>query len=239
MQNSSTLPTHPTLMHPRTGAPLAAVYVSPKTGRVRWPILGGDGSGGDGGEGAGDGGQSGNGDGGTSNNSPAYTPPASQADLDRIIEQRLARERGKYADYDDLKARAERLDALELEMSTDLDRATRQAVDDGYSSAMAAAVPRIVRAEFKAEAKGVLSDEQLDALLEDVDLTAYADINGDPDVDRIKAKIEKFAPPQGTRGTNYVRPPVSFGQGNQQQSQAKPGDQGRAQAAKRFGKQTQ
>ena len=36
----------------------------------------------------------------------AFTPISSQAELDRIIEQRLTRERQKYAGYAELKAKA-------------------------------------------------------------------------------------------------------------------------------------
>lgn len=42
-----------------------------------------------------------------------YTPPASQADLDRIIQDRVARERSKYADYDDLKATASQVEQFQ------------------------------------------------------------------------------------------------------------------------------
>ena len=42
-----------------------------------------------------------------------FKAPASQEELDRIIQKRLDRERSRYADYDDVKARAER--AAELE----------------------------------------------------------------------------------------------------------------------------
>src|SRR5690625_5253852 len=35
-----------------------------------------------------------------------YTPPATQADLDRIIADPISRERAKYAEYDDLKSAA-------------------------------------------------------------------------------------------------------------------------------------
>lgn len=34
---------------------------------------------------------------------PTWAPPATQADLDRIISDRLARERAKYSDYAELK----------------------------------------------------------------------------------------------------------------------------------------
>ena len=44
-----------------------------------------------------------------------YTPPATQADLDRIIENRLQRERAKYADYDTYKAEAGKVSELVAE----------------------------------------------------------------------------------------------------------------------------
>lgn len=44
--------------------------------------------------------------------SGTYTPPASQADLDRIIADRLSRERAKFADYDDLKTKASKYDQV-------------------------------------------------------------------------------------------------------------------------------
>lgn len=42
-----------------------------------------------------------------------YTPPATQAELDRIIADRLSRERQKFADYDELKSAAEKLAEIE------------------------------------------------------------------------------------------------------------------------------
>ena len=39
-----------------------------------------------------------------------FTPPATQQELDRIIESRLARERAKYTDYDEVKAKAAKYD---------------------------------------------------------------------------------------------------------------------------------
>jgi hypothetical protein len=35
-----------------------------------------------------------------------WTPPASQVELNRIISERVSRERAKYADYEDLKSKA-------------------------------------------------------------------------------------------------------------------------------------
>lgn len=50
------------------------------------------------------------------NGGSTYNPPATQADLDRIIENRLQRERAKYADYNDLKDKAQRSDAINNEL---------------------------------------------------------------------------------------------------------------------------
>ena len=51
-----------------------------------------------------------------------YTPPASQAELDRIIGSRLARERAQFADYDEVKARADRLTEIEDAQKTEQQR---------------------------------------------------------------------------------------------------------------------
>lgn len=47
-----------------------------------------------------------------------YTPPATQADLDRIVESRLQRERNKYADYDTLKQKAGTVDTITADRDT-------------------------------------------------------------------------------------------------------------------------
>lgn len=46
-----------------------------------------------------------------------FKAPASQADLDRIIQDRVARERAKYADYDDLKATAGQVETFQSRIS--------------------------------------------------------------------------------------------------------------------------
>lgn len=55
-----------------------------------------------------------------------YQPPASQADLDRIISERLGRERAKFADYDELTAKAAKLDELEKANQSDLEKLTER-----------------------------------------------------------------------------------------------------------------
>ena len=65
---------------------------------------------------AAEGGQSGN-----------YTPPATQADLDRIIADRISRERAKYADYDDIKAKAAEHDAAVEAQKSEAQKAIERA----------------------------------------------------------------------------------------------------------------
>lgn len=48
----------------------------------------------------------------------AYTPPASQADLDRIIADRVARTKAQFKDYGDLKAKAAELDQFKAANQT-------------------------------------------------------------------------------------------------------------------------
>jgi len=46
-----------------------------------------------------------------------FKAPATQADLDRIIQDRVARVQSKYADYDDLKAKAGQVEAFQSRIS--------------------------------------------------------------------------------------------------------------------------
>lgn len=59
-------------------------------------------------------------DGGTS----GFTPPASQQELNRIISERVTRERAKYADYEDLRGKAARLSEIEQANLTETEKAT-------------------------------------------------------------------------------------------------------------------
>ena len=49
-------------------------------------------------------------------NTDGFKPVTSQEDLDRIIENRLMRERKKFADYDQLKEQASKVDTLQAKL---------------------------------------------------------------------------------------------------------------------------
>jgi hypothetical protein len=67
----------------------------------------------------------------TSTPTDEFKPITSQADLDALLASRLDRERGKYADYKDLKAKASRLDEIEAANKSELDKASELATKHG------------------------------------------------------------------------------------------------------------
>ncbi len=50
-----------------------------------------------------------------------------QTEMNAIIQERVARERGKYADYDDLKAKAAQYDEAQKASKSDLQKAVERA----------------------------------------------------------------------------------------------------------------
>src|SRR5690606_15042539 len=58
-----------------------------------------------------------------------FAPITSQAVLDHIIQDRLAREKAKYSDYEDLKKKAEAYDAAETEKLSEIQKAEKRAQD--------------------------------------------------------------------------------------------------------------
>jgi hypothetical protein len=115
------------LTHPITGHELLPVgFRSARPGEIGdqpiWPIMGGSGEGGDGG------GQGGDGSGGTpAAGGDSFTAITTQADLDKVVGDRVARERGKYADYDDLKNKAAEFDKLADANKSEVEKANDKA----------------------------------------------------------------------------------------------------------------
>lgn len=97
---------------------------------------------------AGDGGQGG----GTAPTEKTFT----QADLDRIVGERVARERDKYADYDDLKATAGKVPDLETKLGEATGRVSElEPQVTRLSVAMAKGLP----AELADRLRGTTEDE--------------------------------------------------------------------------------
>jgi hypothetical protein len=124
-----------------------------------------------------------------------------QEELNELVERRLQRERSKYgmsAEEAQVQDQGRRARAR----SRVGDREGRQHGEgrrrrEGNEAKFA---PRLVTQAFKAEAKGVLTKEQLDSLLEDLDLSKYLTNDGDVDEEKVTKKVSAFAP-RRTRAT--------------------------------------
>jgi len=124
-----------------------------------------------------------------------FTPITSQDDLNKILSDRLARERAKYADYRDLKAKASKLDELEAASKTEAERAAERLalLEREATQARADAL------RFKIAAKFQVSEDDADLFLTGTDeetLTRQAQRLTDRTVDRKKAGIH--VPREGT-----------------------------------------
>jgi len=128
-----------------------------------------------------------------------FTPPATQAELNKVIADRIARERAKYADYGDLKAKAARFDELEQANKSEAERLAEEA-----STARADA--EAARAELLryrvAASHGITDAEDIDLFLTGRDeetLTKQAE--------RLAARSEESTRPRPPRpDANQGRP---------------------------------
>ena len=181
--SDSTLP-----IHPRTG--LMAVGFR-RDGAPIWPIRGASEDGGDPPAGGSDAGAPPVGD----------PPPAepggktfTQAELDRQIEQRLARERKKFEGYDDLKAKAARLDELEKANATDMEKAVMAAKDEARAEVARAFGEKLVRGVMKAQLEQAMKPADAAALLDDLNLGKYVGDDGEIDEDAIAKAVARLVP---------------------------------------------
>lgn len=127
---------------------------------------------------------------------PEFKAISSQEDLDRIVGQRLARERSKFADYDEVKAKAAKLDEAEAANKSEL-----QKLQDGIAErdAKIATLPKearqqAIRFASAATRAGFLDPEDALLNISDIDLS---------DNDAVKAALEELA----ERKPHLVRAP--------------------------------
>jgi hypothetical protein len=118
----------------------------------------------------------------------------SQADLDRIVSDRVARERARYADYGDLKK-------FKQSAMSDQDKAIAEAEQRGRTAALSQAGTRLAKAELRAAAAGRVDADQLDGFLEFADLAKFVGEDGEPNTKAIKAAVDRLTP-KGER-TNF------------------------------------
>lgn len=158
---------------------------------------------------------------------PAYTPPASQADLDRIISERLTRERSKFSDYNDLKAAKDELDRIKDQQKTEQEKLEERA---RVAEEKAQQLERqFTETQVQAALKDALSKRDVDPLaLVGLNLAQFVK-QGQVAADAITAFAEQFPEAQ-------QRPKsTTFGQGARPPIPPSKGANGLAEAQRRFG----
>ena len=104
-------------------------------------------------------------DGDHADDGDGFAPITSQADLTRIITERVSRERAKYADFDDLKAKAERFDELADANKSEIEKANEKAAQAARESEQA----RAEALRWKVAAKHGITDEDAELFLHGTD----------------------------------------------------------------------
>lgn len=101
----------------------------------------------------------------TSGGGDEFKPITSQEDLNRIITERVSRERAKFSDYKDIKAKAEKFDELDAANKSEIEKANEKAL--AAEREREAAVAEALR--WKIAAHHGVSDEDAELFLTGTD----------------------------------------------------------------------
>jgi hypothetical protein len=137
--------------------------------------------------------------GGSSEGANNFTPITTQDDLNKVIADRVNRERAKFADYKDIKAKADRLDSLEAANKSEAERVAERIA--ALESENARIQSEALRSRI--QAKHGISDEDAALFLtaaDEVTLTAQATRLADREADR--KKRGNVAPKEGGSADN-------------------------------------
>lgn len=129
--------------------------------------------------------------------SSAYTPPASQADLDRIVESRLARERQKLTaeyggDAATVKAQLDEYAKYKESQKTETEKAIDEAKKGTASEVTQRFLTRLVGSEVKSIAAAAGFNDPADALAV-IDPASLPVKDDEPDAEAIKKLVDKLA----------------------------------------------
>jgi hypothetical protein len=134
----------------------------------------GSGEGGEGGSGSGSGSGSGGGSGSGSGGQGSSDKTFTQAELDRIVQERVARAEGKFKDYDELKAAKAQLDKIQEGQQSELEKANKraEAAETKAQEQAALSQTRLRQAAIMAagSSQNALKPEHLYRLMETSDL---------------------------------------------------------------------
>lgn len=123
-----------------------------------------------------------------------------QAELDRVVKERLEWERGKYSDYDDLKAAAKKLKDLETSQLSETEKrdkriqeleAAKQKWEAEAETRERGVAERVIRSEVRMVA-GVMGFASPDDAYHLAELTEVQ-LDGDGNVQGVEAALKKLA----------------------------------------------
>lgn len=125
--------------------------------------------------------------------STGFQPITSQDALNALVAERVNREKAKFADYSDVKAKAKRLDDIEAANATELEKAVKAARDEGRTEATSTTHGILRKAEARALASASKFRDAADAVAF-LDLAAVkVSDDGTVDADAIKAQLADLA----------------------------------------------
>lgn len=116
---------------------------------------------------------------------------------------------------------AKELEELRKASMTEQEKAVAAAVAEARTATLREVGAQLVAAEFRAQAAGRLTAEQVAELIEDLDMAKYLTDTGEVDSERVTRKVEALAP-QPTEQTAPTWP--DLGQGSRDQNLALNGD---------------
>ncbi len=137
-----------------------------------------------------------------------FKPITSQDDLNKVVADRVARERAKYADYRDVKAKAARLDELEAANQSEAEKTAKRISD------LEAELTNTRRDSLRltiATAHGITDADDIDLFLTGTDeetLTRQAKRLADREADR--KKNGNHVPREGTPPPAAADPDLAF-----------------------------
>lgn len=136
-------------------------------------------------------------------------------------------------DYDDLKAKAAKLDELEAANASETDKAVKAAREEAKSEALREVGGKMVDAHIKAAVTaGRLDEAQADIVLDGLDRTRFLTSDGGVDADKVKTFLDSIAPAKGNGFPD-------LGQGKRSSGTKVSGKEaGREEARRRFGERT-
>lgn len=144
------------------------------------------------------------------------------------------------AEIASLQERAARADALEEELMSDSERAVAEARQDATTTEGQKWLTKVVSAEVRGQlrAANITDATEIAEIVDTLNLSKLVTDEGDDvDPDLVARALGRLTGATGATSTTTRPGPSASGQGKRTPTGGKPGDAGRAEAAKRFAKQ--